>query len=69
MGHNDGGSRGTAARQAVLDSALCEGVQAAGGFVQDEHAGVFEQGPGKGHPLFLSATQPQAPLTCIGMVC
>ena len=54
--------------QGVVDALLDPGVHGAGGVVEDEDAGVVEDGPGQRHPLALPARKGQAPLADDGVV-
>merc|ERR550532_1081038 len=47
---------------------LSDGVKAGGGLVKYQYRCVLQDGPGYGHPLFLSSGQFEAPLPHLGLV-
>ena len=55
MGYEDYGLFAAEGVYAVLDFGFGLGVQGAGGFVEDEEAGIFVEFAGYGDPLSLAA--------------
>ena len=60
-------SRMTSAER-VADLVLLGGVDRRGGVVEDQHAGVGEDGPGDGDALALATREREAPLADLGGV-
>jgi hypothetical protein len=63
VSNDDGRPAFHQAVQGFLDDALALGVEAAGGFVEQQHRGVFQNSPGNGYPLPLPATKLNATVT------
>ena len=68
VGNDQGGAPGRNLAQRFLDFLLRMGIQRRGGFVEQQDAGLFENGPGNGDPLLFAAGQLQAPFTDHGLV-
>lgn len=68
MGDDQASAAAQQGLQGGLDELLGDGVQVRGGLVQDEDAGVFEDGPGDRDPLFLPAGEPVAAFADEGVV-
>jgi len=60
MGDDEGGPAAEEPAQGLLDQAFAFRVQGRGGLVQDQDAGILQNGPGYGHPLALAAGEGQA---------
>jgi hypothetical protein len=52
--------------KSILDEPFALGIQIAGGFIQDQHCGILEDGPRNGYPLTLATRQldPSFPHQC-----
>jgi len=60
VGDDDGGSAGAQVGEGGLDGGFAFGVQRAGSFVEQQHAGVAQQGAGEGDALALAAGESAA---------
>ncbi len=68
VGYDEGGAALHEEVEAVLDHGFGLGVEGAGGLVEDEDAGVGEDGAGDGDPLALAAGELDAALAYDGVV-
>ena len=68
LGDNEGGTPFHQHIQCLLDEMLGLGVHAAGGVIEDEDAGVGEQGAGDGDALFLPTREGDTPFPHAGFV-
>ena len=66
MGDNEGGAPLCQIVKGPLDLCLGDGVQGGGCLVQDQDGGIFQEDPGNGDALLLSAGEQGAPLSHIG---
>ncbi len=68
MGDHEDGALSTHAVEIFPERLFGLVVQRTGGFVEHQHGGVVDQGPGQGHGLALSRGQPPAPFLHHGVV-
>src|SRR4051794_13909422 len=67
VGDDEGGAAGHEVVEGVEEESLAFAVEGAGGFVQDEHGGVFEEGSGDGDALAFAAGEGGAPFAHDGV--
>lgn len=68
VGNDEGGTALQQLVQALLQQDLRFGVDAGGGFVQDQDPGIGKQGPGKGDQLPLSGGESAAPFVYLRVI-
>jgi len=68
MGDHEAGAAMEQRLQGGLDELLGDGVEVAGGLVEDQDAGVFEDHPGDRDSLLFTAGQPVAAFADHGVV-
>ena len=67
MGNDEGGASLGQGIKCPLDLGFRDGVQSGGGFIQDEDGGIFQEDPGNGNSLLLTAGQEGSPFAHIGI--
>ena len=68
MGHHQGGAVGHEAIQGLLNDLFGCRIKGRRGLIQKQDRGIFDQGPGNGHPLPLPPRQHRSIFTNQGVV-
>ena len=68
LGNDDLGGLGDKFAESLADEGVGAGVHRAGGVVQNQNLGLFQQGPGNAQPLLLAAGHVGAALLDVGVI-